>query len=97
LSNLPIQSARLSSLHIYHIYHSVFLSYFFHKILLVLTFTVNNFVFTIFAVIGCVTSPVHHIITVPYVCQVYLQATSPSITGTHYYRFGSSCLLPNHS
>jgi len=65
--------------------------------LLVLTFTVNNFVSTIFAVLASVSSRIHPIKTVPYVCQVYLKATSPSIPDTHYYRFGSSCLLPDHS
>jgi hypothetical protein len=38
--------------------------------LLFLTFTVNNFVFTIYAVIASVISPIHPIKTVPYVCHL---------------------------
>lgn len=71
-SNLSIQSACLSSLHICNIYHSVFLSYFFHKVLLVFTFTVNNFVFTVSAVVAFVTCPVHRIKIVPHMCGTFM-------------------------
>jgi hypothetical protein len=80
-----------------HALLSVFPSYFFHKIVLVCSFTIDRSVFTVFALIAFVTALVRHIKSV--LSGKNLFANYLSLSSSHplsQTQFSPGCLLPFH-